>query len=118
MQSEIFLNKKAPTLTEIQDYVSQMVRRRGFENETIEDVLLLFVEEVGELARAIRGFIGLKISRNRVESDKNLRLELADCLIYLMDIANLANIKLEDALREKEKTNSKRKWHSGKAQSS
>jgi len=103
---------RSPTLTELQDYVRCMVKRRGFEKETIKDVLLLFVEEVGELAREIRSFTDLKVSGKPKD---NLRQELADCLIYLIDLANLSNIELGNAVREKEKINSGRKWRSRKA---
>ena len=112
MPREIFLPKKAHTLTELQDYVRRMVKRRGFEKETFEDVLLLLVEEIGELARAARSLVGLKVNRKRIDSYKSLRHELADCLIYLLDLANLANINLEDALKEKERINSTRNWRS------
>jgi len=113
-RNKIFFPKKSPTLTDLQNYVRDMVKRRGFEKETIEDVLLLFVEEMGELSRAIRDLKGLKVSRKRENVYKNLREELADCFIYLLDIANLANVSLKDALREKEKLNSARKWRSRK----
>lgn len=114
-ESENLPPGRAFTLSELQDYIHRMVIKRGFEKETLRDVLLLLLEEVGELARAIRGFTGLKISRERVDSHKDLKQELADCLIYLVDLANLADIKLEDALREKERMNSKRRWRSRKA---
>lgn len=115
MQSETFPAKKSPTLTDLQDYVRRMVKRCGFEEETMEDVMILFIEEVGELARAIRIFTGLKASRKHMDGYESLREELADCLIYLIDLANMANIEFEDALREKEKINSRRKWRSRKA---
>jgi len=102
------------TLSELQDYVHRMVLKRGFAEETIRDVLLLFVEEIGELARAIRGLTGLKMSRERVDSDKELRTEVADCLMYLVDLANLAGIGLEDALREKQRMDANRRWRSQK----
>jgi NTP pyrophosphatase (non-canonical NTP hydrolase) len=111
-RNEISFPKKSLTMTDIQNYVRDMVERRGFEKETIEDVLLLMVEEIGELARAIRDLKGLKVSDKREDVRKNLKEELADCLIYLLDIANLARVSLEDALREKEKLNSARKWRS------
>jgi len=112
MPREIFLTKKVHTLTEFQNYVRHMIKRRGFKKETFENVLLLLVEEIGELARAARSLIGLKVSRKRIDTYKSLRHELADCLIYLMDLANLADINLEDALKEKERINSTRKWRS------
>jgi NTP pyrophosphatase (non-canonical NTP hydrolase) len=111
-RSEIPFFNKSTTMTGLQNYVRGMVKRRGFEKETIEDALLLFVEEIGELARAIRDLKGLKVSREKENVHKNLQEELADCLIYLLDIANLASVSLEDAFREKEKLNSARKWRS------
>jgi NTP pyrophosphatase (non-canonical NTP hydrolase) len=113
-RDEISFTKKSLTLTDLQNYVRDMVKRRGFEKETTEDVLLLLVEEIGELARAIRDLKGLKVGRKSENVYKNLREELADCLIYLLDIANLADVNLEGALREKEKLNSARKWRSRK----
>lgn len=103
---------RAFTLSELQYYIHRMVLKRGFQEETPRDVLLLLIEEVGELARAIRGFTGLKISRERVDSSEDLRQELADCLIYLVDLANLTGIRLEDAIREKERMNANRRWRS------
>lgn len=111
-RSEVSLTKRGLTLAELQDYVRFSVRQRGFENETIKDVLILFIEEIGELARAIRNLSGLKVSRKHLDSHRALRQELADCLMYLLDIANLANMDLEDALREKQRVNSRRKWRS------
>ena len=101
--------RKHLTVKELQDYTHDMTKLRGFENETIGDALLLLVEEVGELAKATRNLLGLKSSRKR-DLNKDVREELADCLIYLLDIANLASVDLEKAFREKEKHNSRRKW--------
>ncbi|NPE27994.1 nucleotide pyrophosphohydrolase [Methanococcoides sp. SA1] len=51
---------------------------------------LWFVEEVGELAEAIR--------RNDME---NLREELADCFAWIAALANLYDIDLEKAFLDK-----------------
>jgi len=117
-RAENLLSKRELTLNQLQDFVQSMIRKRGFEKETMHDVLLLLIEEMGELARAVRGFTGLKISRRQLEKCENLGEELADCLIYLVDLANLADIRLEDAFREKEATNSKRRWLSRKVKDS
>jgi NTP pyrophosphatase (non-canonical NTP hydrolase) len=57
-----------------------MVRLRGFDQETLWDVVLLLVEEVGELAKAVRKRSGLKIAATDPEAHKSVALELADCL--------------------------------------
>jgi len=102
--------KAAPTLGDLQAFVATAVKRRGFAEEGLVDVALLLVEEVGELAKAIRVETGLKVAPDDMRRCPSLRLELADCLIYLADLANLANISLEDALREKEALNAGRRW--------
>lgn len=102
--------KPSPTIADLQKFVENMVKTRGFSEEGLTDVALLLVEEVGELARAIRFKTGLKVPVERLKSVKSLESELADCLVYLLDLANLANIDLEQAFRAKECLNAQRKW--------
>ena len=45
---------KPKTLTELQQYYQQKAEERGFDDETAQDTLLLMIEELGELARAVR----------------------------------------------------------------
>jgi NTP pyrophosphatase (non-canonical NTP hydrolase) len=52
-----------------------------------------FVEEVGELARAL--------TRPRDQTGQNLREEFADVLAWLATLASLAGVSLEEAAREK-----------------
>lgn len=42
------------TLKEVQQYVKDVIEIRGFANQEIEKTMLLFLEEVGELAKSIR----------------------------------------------------------------
>lgn len=104
---------KAHTLSELQEYVGYMVKRRGFDDEEFQDVILLLLEEIGELARAARVFRGLKVRKRTITAD-DIGYELADCLVYILDLANIANLSLDEMLRKKEMMNSKRKWHSKK----
>jgi NTP pyrophosphatase (non-canonical NTP hydrolase) len=97
-----------PDLPALQKYITQVVHARGFQDESVRDVVLLFVEEVGELAKAVRTMSGLKVSGS--QSHKAISDELADCLIYLLDLANLSGVNLETALRDKEEANSKKTW--------
>ena len=95
----------------LQHYIHDMVMRRGFDKETPRDALLLFVEEVGELAKAMRKYLGLKTDQDKQERYTKLEHELADVLIYLLDIANLLDISLFSAFRDKEVENEKRIWN-------
>ena len=94
----------------LQQYIHDMVVRRGFDKESPRDVLLLMVEEVGELAKALRKYLGLKSDEDRKDRYPALEGELADVFIYLLDLANLLNISLFHALYEKEQENEKRSW--------
>ena len=52
-----------------------------------------FVEEVGELARAL--------ARPRDPEGKNLREEFADVMAWLSTLASIAGVDLEEAVRQK-----------------
>lgn len=93
-----------------QHYIHEMVVRRGFDKETPRDVLLLMVEEVGELAKALRKYLGLKSDQERKDWYPALEGELADVFIYLLDLSNLLQISLFHALHAKERENEKRSW--------
>lgn len=100
--------KQHPTLRDFQEYVVEMIRERGFEQEKITDIFMLFLEECGELAKAARKTQNLKMDPHSVEY--NVAHEAADVFIYLLDICNHFNIDLEKAFREKEEINQKRVW--------
>lgn len=103
--------KKSPRLKDFQQYVDLMVKERGFDKESIEEIFMLFTEECGEVAKAIR-------KRRNIHSDEaskhhKLEEEVADVFIYLLDICNYFDIDLEKAFREKEDINKRRTWKQG-----
>ena len=100
--------KKNATLTDFQNYVRQMVKERGFEKETVPEIFMLFLEECGELAKAVRK--NQKIHYDPKSKDFDLAHEAADVFIYFLDICNQLNIDLEEAFRSKEEINKKRTW--------
>ena len=42
------------SLQEVQNYIKEVIKIRGFSEQEIEKTMLLLIEEVGELAKAIR----------------------------------------------------------------
>lgn len=98
------------SLMDLQHYIHNVVNERGFDDETSQDIMLLMVEEVGELAKSIRKSVGLKIDKNKIGNYTNVKEELADVLIYLLDLANSFDINIYDAFIEKERENNKRFW--------
>ena len=84
-----------------------MVKERGFEN-TVPEIIMLFLEECGELAKAVRKSRHMHTDKNSQE--KEVAHELADIFIYLLDLCNHFNVNLEKAFLEKEEINKQRVW--------
>lgn len=98
-----------PTLIDLQKYMDEVCKERGWVKDNYAEKFLLFTEEVGELAKAMRKTAGLYKEK---ANPKNFELEeeFADVLSYLLDLANYFQIDLEKAFREKEKVNEGRTW--------
>lgn len=98
-----------PTLPELQHYMDEICQERGWTKDSYAEKFLLFTEEVGELAKAIRKTQGLYQEKAR-QKHLELEEEFADVLSYLLDLANYFQVDLETAFREKESVNATRKW--------
>ena len=99
---------KSRTLSELQEYYRKKAEERGFADETAQDTLLLMIEELGELARAVRKRAGIKTDDK--EKIYELEEELADIQIYLLHLSNILGINLEEAFWKKEEENNTREW--------
>ena len=98
-----------PTLMDLQKYMDEVCKERGWVKDTYAEKFLLFIEEVGELAKAMRKTAGLydeKAKQKHIDHEE----EFADVLSYLLDLANYFQIDLETAFREKEQINESRTW--------
>lgn len=98
-----------PTLSDLQRYIDEVCKERGWTKDNYAEKFLLFTEEVGELAKAIRKRQGLYQEKAR-QKHLELEEEFADVLSYLLDLANYFQIDLEKAFREKERINAARTW--------
>lgn len=104
------LNKNY-TLNDIQEYVKKVIKIRGFENQPIEDEIILLTEEMGELAKAVRKEkTNMCIDKEKAKNYDPIEGEIADIFFVLTTICNTLNINLFDALYEKEKINITRTW--------
>jgi len=84
-----------------------MKKHRGFDHTSIEQEMVLFTEEVGELAHEVWEMV--KVGTVSEESRRDLAFEVVDCLIYLLSIANMAGIEdIEGYMMEKEAINTQR----------
>lgn len=101
-----------PTLSDLQRYEAEVCEERGWTKDSPSEKFMLFVEEVGELAKAMRNHAGLypEQAKPAKPNDMALEEEFADVLSYLLDLANCFGIDLERAFRDKEKVNQSRTW--------
>lgn len=87
--------KGNPTMKDYQAYVAELVEERGFADETVPQIFILFVEEVGEIIRAICAGAEKPEARCQRISD-----EVSDLFTYLLDIANHYDTDVEDVFRK------------------
>jgi len=93
-------------LGRLQAYYRTVSLRRGWDDESARDTLLLLTEEIGELARAIRKRDGL--ARHQASADSDVAGELADVQLYLVHLANALKLDLSGAVTAKERINAQR----------
>lgn len=98
--------KRNASLADYQDLIRQLAVERGFDGETVSEVFGLLVEEVGELAKAIRKHNGQKVGAHSKIHD--VSEEAADVFWLLIDLCNRLDIDLEQAFKAKEIKNTKR----------
>ena len=100
--------KQSSALDDLQRYVADMEKERGFAQRGVVQQCLLLGEEVGELFKAVRKHEKMLVGTTSVTG--TVDEELADVLIYLCAIANRLGINLDEALRKKEAFNETRSW--------
>jgi len=82
-------NQTAPkTLTELEDWARNRYHKYDIARG-IDKTFVLFIEEVGELATAIAR-----------RDNSNLREEVGDVLMWLMSLANLSDINVQECVNE------------------
>jgi NTP pyrophosphatase (non-canonical NTP hydrolase) len=90
----------APALKAFQEYYRRAAVQRGYTKEGPKETLLLMVEEVGELARALRK--REKMVRHSSYGTSNEAHELADVFLYVVHMANVLGLDLASVVKEKE----------------
>ena len=92
-----------PRLRVFQHYYKRAAANRGYERESTQNCLLLMVEEVGELARALRKKEKLTRHGSRIRNVESM--ELADVFMYVIHMANILKIDLGEIVQQKELLN-------------
>ncbi len=93
-------------LRALQDYYATVANRRGYDRETAQDTMLLLTEELGELARAVRKYVGLVREGGYDQTD--VGEEIADVQLYLVHLANVLGADIAKSVTRKERINSER----------
>lgn len=101
--------KADPTLGDIQKYVDDMLRERGFHDQSIMQECMMLTEEIGELMKCVRKTGGMRMDAAKTY-DIDPAGEVADILIVLTSIANRLGVDMEQAFRDKEAHNKTRTW--------
>ncbi len=96
------------SLTELQKYIWQMNKDRGFNLEDPSKKLVMLMEEMGELAKATRKVAGLKFTDTTKQTE--LKEELADVQIVLLGLASMLDVDMFEAVLAKEQKNRQRTW--------
>lgn len=107
-QKFVIGKEEAAVLKNLQAKVAALRKERGFTQDP-ERVLLLLVEEVGEVAQQLKR----TWSPNYDAFTKNaLAEELADVLFVLLGLAELLDVDLGASIEKKTAQDGERKWKS------
>jgi len=111
-QKELLQNvSKETSVNQLQEYFKLVLEIRGFGNQTAKDKMLLLMEEVGELAKALRKEdYSFTIDQTKINNYETIESEIADVGIVLISLCNVLKINFFDAIIEKEKKNTERTW--------
>ncbi len=99
-----------PTLQDIQVFIAAQCEKRGWNDRSDAERMMLLAEETGEIAKEIRRRTG-KFGYKKPETTDSLAEELVDALNYIVDIANSNDIDLDNAFRKKWASIDTRTWN-------
>ena len=100
---------KAATMADYQTYIQKTCEERGWDKRTSLEKMLFLTEEVGELAKAVRKEYGT-YGYDKPQDTTHLAEELVDVFNYVLDLANVYDVDLDQAFRDKWKVNDTRDW--------
>jgi NTP pyrophosphatase (non-canonical NTP hydrolase) len=88
--------------------VMDMVKKKKWLGPTLSDIYMYFIEEVGELASAIRR------QRNQFRDKKKIKIteEMGDVFSYLFQLADMLDIDLDDMWAQQIEKMMKKKYFS------
>ena len=104
------LNRDPMGLADMQEFHQRLDKAKGFDTDFVKNVAYM-IAEVGEVLNAFRMIDKAQNSTEKEAHRDHVAEELADCLAYLLKLANYAEIDLESAYISKMNRNISRTWH-------
>ena len=107
------LSKENLSLKDLQTFHKALDEEKHFDQDVFRNVAYLS-SEIGEFVSAIRKLRKVINETNETEeinARNHVGEELADCLAYVVKLANYAEIDLYEAYISKMKQNLNREWH-------
>ena len=98
------------SIRQLQTFHQSLDREKGFDLDMLRNVAYLS-EEIGEVVHAIRDLKKADDPSALEEARAHLGEELADCLAYIVKLANYGGVDLQEAYVRKMKRNLTRVWH-------
>jgi NTP pyrophosphatase (non-canonical NTP hydrolase) len=96
-------------LQDLQAFHESLDHEKGFDLDKLRNVAYLS-EEIGEVVHAIRELEKAKSSDASEKAREHLGEELADCLAYVLKLANYGGVDLQEAYVRKMTQNLDRTW--------
>jgi NTP pyrophosphatase (non-canonical NTP hydrolase) len=107
---EDLLSKNSLRLQDLQAFHKELDQEKHFDQDIFRNVAYL-TGEIGELVSAIRKLRKTKDPSEVAGAQEHVGDEIADCLAYVIKLANYAEIDLHEAYVNKMRRNLKREWH-------
>ncbi len=101
---------RRPCIRVLQTFHELLDREKGFGLDMLRNIALL-VEEIGEVVKAIREFNNANDASTLEDAKDHLGEELADCLAFILKLANYGGVDLQAAYERKMMQNCTRAWH-------
>jgi NTP pyrophosphatase (non-canonical NTP hydrolase) len=103
------LDKSSLCLQDLQAFHESLDREKGFDLDMLRNVAYLS-EEIGEVVHAIRELEKAEDLAASEKAREHLGEELADCLAYILKLANYGDVDLQEAYVRKMTRNLDRTW--------
>jgi NTP pyrophosphatase (non-canonical NTP hydrolase) len=95
----------------LQVFHKELDQEKKFDQDIFRNIAYLSAE-IGELVSAIRKLRKTEDASEELGARNHVGEELADCLAYVVKLANYVEVDLQEAYVNKMRRNINREWHS------